>query len=88
MVAEFTDEVESNPELYGLRRSGRARTKPQIFTESSDEDDIVKPRKRKAKADLDFNESATENASAIEEDDGDEEADDEPMDSDDDYEIK
>ncbi|GMG55879.1 unnamed protein product [Ambrosiozyma monospora] len=83
MVAEFTDEVESNPELYGLRRSGRARTKPQVFTESSDEDDIVKPRKRKVKADLDFDESATENASAGEED----EADDEPMDSDDDYEM-
>jgi chromodomain-helicase-DNA-binding protein 1 len=51
----ITDEIENNPELYGLRRSGRARRKTETYNYSDDndndddDDDQIKPRKRKQK---------------------------------------
>lgn len=51
-TAHLGDEIESNPELYGLRRSGRVRSEPTQsydFSDDEDEDDEIKPRKRKQK---------------------------------------
>ncbi|KAG7923917.1 hypothetical protein KL905_000071 [Ogataea polymorpha] len=39
MSTDIRSEIESNPELYGLRRSGRARSKPLGLAEFSDEED-------------------------------------------------
>jgi chromodomain-helicase-DNA-binding protein 1 len=47
--------IESNPELYGLRRSGRVRTKTETYNYSDDDDEDeeqIKPRKRKQKKSL------------------------------------
>ncbi|OWB57434.1 hypothetical protein B5S28_g3378 [[Candida] boidinii] len=69
-ATEFSNEVESNPELYGLRRSSRARSKPQTFIESEDEDDelndydddeiVSNKRKRKSKTADTYNEYGDE----------------------------
>ena len=45
----ITDDIESNPELYGLRRSGRVRTKTETYNFSDEDEDEIKPRKRKQK---------------------------------------
>ncbi|KGK38184.1 hypothetical protein JL09_g2677 [Pichia kudriavzevii] len=41
------DEIEGNPELYGLRRSGRARTTTESYKFSDDEDVVQTPRKKR-----------------------------------------
>ncbi|QBM89848.1 chromodomain-helicase-DNA-binding protein 1 [Metschnikowia aff. pulcherrima] len=49
-MVKLGEEIEANPELYGLRRSGRER-KVALFAEELDEE--VAPRKRKPRATLD-----------------------------------
>ncbi|KAG0681856.1 transcriptional regulator [Pichia californica] len=50
----LAQDIESNPELYGLRRSGRTRTKTEAYnySDDDDDDDQIKPRKRKQKKKL------------------------------------
>lgn len=62
----INNEIEDNPELYGLRRSGRVRTQAETYSYSDDEDEEIKPRKRKAKVDPD----AEEDDDEVDEDDG------------------
>ncbi|KAH3665484.1 hypothetical protein OGAPHI_003669 [Ogataea philodendri] len=39
MSTDIKTEIESNPELYGLRRSGRARSRPLTMADDSEEDE-------------------------------------------------
>lgn len=45
-MAKLAEEIEANPELYGLRRSGRAR-RTVTMAEDSDEDEVPTSRRRK-----------------------------------------
>ncbi|CDK24262.1 unnamed protein product [Kuraishia capsulata CBS 1993] len=49
MTEDIKDEISRNPELYGLRRSGRARAPASSFAEISDSDEDVRPTKRSKK---------------------------------------
>lgn len=66
-MSRLADEVEANPELYGLRRSGRERKTVQLY-ESEDEEE-VKPRKRRVQAD--YEEESEGDVLDVDEDDDD-----------------
>ncbi|ODQ62832.1 hypothetical protein WICANDRAFT_82756 [Wickerhamomyces anomalus NRRL Y-366-8] len=77
--AEFDEEVLENPELYGLRRSGRAHVKPTSFEESDvsddDDDEISKPKRKKKQIDT-YSEDEEEAQEADDQDGFDDEEDD------------
>ncbi|SCU87394.1 LAFA_0E06458g1_1 [Lachancea sp. 'fantastica'] len=81
MVAEdISHEILDNPELYGLRRSGRAAatSRTHYFSDDDDDDEVVTTRRgRKAKTDKDVNEDEVSELSSEADDesmtDGDEE---------------
>jgi chromodomain-helicase-DNA-binding protein 1 len=63
MAPEIDEEVLDNPELYGLRRSGRRHVQPTNFAESDDDEDEIVQTKRKKKQsaqDYEVDESADE----------------------------
>lgn len=84
----LTEDIESNPELYGLRRSGRVRTKTETYNFSDDEEDEIKPRKRKQKKRVGSDEENDDNGVYGIEEDGDVEDDDDDDDDDDFYATK
>lgn len=74
-------EIENNPELYGLRRSGRAPTKS--YGDSTDEEDLSKKRAYES----DGSQSEPEHEGEEEEDDEDEAMDSDEEEDDDDYYV-
>ena len=76
MAPEIDEEILDNPELYGLRRSGRRHTQPVSFAESDEEEEVTRTRsKRKKKPTKDYEEE--ESAVEEEEEDDDDDDDDE-----------
>ncbi|EMG46860.1 CHD1 Chromo domain-containing protein 1 [Candida maltosa Xu316] len=60
MVKQYVpEEAELNPELYGLRRSGRERRGP-VIVESDSEDDIA-PRRKRKKVNDDYEDDVSDN---------------------------
>lgn len=78
-MARLAEEIEANPELYGLRRSGRAR-KTVTMEESDDDDDEAPTRRRKKTSYDEFDygdgeseEELEESSNPVEDDDDDDE---------------
>lgn len=82
------DTIESNPELYGLRRSGRVRSEPthsyDISDISDDDDDEIQPRKRRQKKKVSSDDEDLDHAQ-FDDDDEDDDVDDQDDDDDDDF---
>lgn len=81
------DEIEGNPELYGLRRSGRARTTTESYKFSDDEDVVQTPRKKRQTKKIDSDDEDVDHIDYGGNEDEDNEDEDDDDDDDDDFYI-